>query len=219
MLRPEDVSSRDWFRRERLNVPRNGSPEETASSSRKVCGREEGFVRSIKNVYRIDLPPLRERKDDIPLLVQHFLNKFCTVTNRPVPQVSSEAMELLTNHDWPGNVRELEDAVERALAVGRGGEVKPADFSFQFQPLEGGTGKTLDDVERMLIERILRETERNLSKSLRIIRPLTTIRGKDRDPSQSRAGVRGSALLTARRAGLPAEASDREHEAPEMVVV
>jgi two-component system, NtrC family, response regulator HydG len=121
------------------------------------------------HVFCIDLPPLRERKDDIPLLVMHYLNKFCMVTNRPVPQVSTEAMDLLMNHDWPGNVRELENAVERALVVGRGGEVKPADFSFQFQPLEGGAGKTLDDVERVHIERILRETERNLSKSARIL--------------------------------------------------
>ena len=121
------------------------------------------------HVFCIDLPPLRERKEDVPLLVQHFLNKFCTVTNRPVPQVSSEAMDLLMKQDWPGNVRELENAVERALVVGRGPEIKPADFSFQFQQLESGTGKTLEDVERVHIERILRETEHNLSKSARIL--------------------------------------------------
>src|SRR6476660_8469881 len=101
------------------------------------------------HVFCIDLPPLRERKDDIPLLVQHFLNKFCMVTNRPAPQVSAEAMDLLVKQDWPGNVRELENAVERALVVGRAGEIKPADFSFQFQQLEGGAGKTLEDVERV----------------------------------------------------------------------
>src|SRR5579872_652354 len=121
------------------------------------------------HVFCIDLPPLRERKDDVPLLVQHFLNKFCMATNRPVPQISAEAMDLLMKHDWPGNVRELENAVERALVVGRGAEIKPADFSFQFQQIEGGGGKTLDDVERVHIERILRETEHNLSKSARIL--------------------------------------------------
>jgi two-component system, NtrC family, response regulator HydG len=121
------------------------------------------------HVFSIDLPPLRERKEDIPLLVAHFLNKFCMVTNRPVPQVSTEAMDLLMNHDWPGNVRELENAVERALVVGRGGEIKPADFSFRFQPLEGAAGKSLEDVERVHIERILRETDHNLSKSARIL--------------------------------------------------
>ena len=110
------------------------------------------------HVFCIDLPPLRDRREDIPLLVNHFLNKFCMATSRPVPQISREALELLMRHDWPGNVRELENAVERALVVGRGPEIRPADFSFQFQADEPRGGKTLDDVERAHIERILRET-------------------------------------------------------------
>ena len=101
------------------------------------------------HVFCIDLPPLRERRDDIPLLVNHFLNKFCMATSRPVPQISAEALEVLMRHDWPGNVRELENAVERALVVGRGTEIRPADFSFQFQPDEPQGGKTLEDVERV----------------------------------------------------------------------
>ena len=121
------------------------------------------------HVFCIDLPPLRDRKEDIPLLVAHFLNKFCMVTNRAVPQVSTQAMDLLMHHDWPGNVRELENAVERALVVGRGAEIQPENFSFQFQPMDTHAGKTLDDVERVHIERILRETQHNLSKSARIL--------------------------------------------------
>ena len=62
-------------------------------------------------------------------------------------------------HDWPGNVRELENAVERALVVGRGPEIRPADFSFQFQANGAASGQTLDDVERVHIERMLRETD------------------------------------------------------------
>jgi DNA-binding NtrC family response regulator len=85
------------------------------------------------HIFCIDLPPLRERREDIPLLVAHFLNKFCMMTSRPVPQISAEALQVLMNHEWPGNVRELENALERALVVCRGPEVKPADFSFQFQ--------------------------------------------------------------------------------------
>ena len=121
------------------------------------------------HVFCIDLPPLRERKEDVPLLVQHFLDKFCMATNRPVPQVSQQAMDLLMNHDWPGNVRELENAVERALVVSRAAEIKPADFSFQFQTLAAAGGRTLDDVERAYIVRILQETNRNLSRSARIL--------------------------------------------------
>ncbi len=120
------------------------------------------------HVFCIDLPPLRARREDIPLLVSYFLKKFCTATSRPVPQVSTDALELLMNHDWPGNVRELENAVERALVVGRGPEIKASDFSFQFQGAPAA-GRTLDDVERAHIERVLRETQHNLSRTARIL--------------------------------------------------
>ena len=121
------------------------------------------------HVFCIELPPLRDRREDIPLLVAHFLNKFCMMTSRSVPQISAEALQVLMNHEWPGNVRELENAVERALVVCRGPEIKPADFSFQFQTNGIPTGRTLEDVERVHIERILRETEHNLSRSARIL--------------------------------------------------
>jgi two-component system response regulator HydG len=78
-------------------------------------------------------------------------------------------MELLLRHDWPGNVRELENAVERALVVCRGAEIRAADFSFQFQEEALPAGRTLDDVERAHIERVLRETEGNLSRAARIL--------------------------------------------------
>src|SRR6266516_5824501 len=120
------------------------------------------------HVFCIDLPPLRERREDISMLVQHFLNEFCMATSRPVPQLSAEALEVLMRHDWPGNVRELENAVERALVVGRGPEIRPADFSLQFQN-EVKSGKTLDEIERAHIERILREAEHNLSRAARIL--------------------------------------------------
>src|SRR5512135_899121 len=100
------------------------------------------------HVFCIDLPPLRDRREDIPLLVNHFLNKFCLATSRQVPQLSTEALDLLLRHDWPGNVRELENAVERALVVGRGPEIRPQDFAFQFQSDAAPMGRTLEDVER-----------------------------------------------------------------------
>jgi DNA-binding NtrC family response regulator len=121
------------------------------------------------HVFCIDLPPLRERREDVPLLVNHFLNKFCMATSRPVPQLSPEALDVLLQHDWPGNVRELENAVERALVIGRASEIRPADFSFQFQPEPPRGGRTLEEVERVHIERVLRETEHNLSRAARIL--------------------------------------------------
>jgi DNA-binding NtrC family response regulator len=121
------------------------------------------------HVFGIDIPPLRARREDIPLLVQHFLNKFCMITSRAVPQISTEAMDLLLRHDWPGNVRELENAIERALVVGRGAEIRASDFAFPFQGDEPRTGRTLDDVERAHIERVVRETQHNMSRAARIL--------------------------------------------------
>ena len=121
------------------------------------------------HVFCIDLPPLRERREDIPLLVQHFLQKFCVATNRILPHVGSEAMDQLINYEWPGNVRELENAVERALVVSRGNEIKLSDFSFQLAAGAPENARTLDDVERAHIERILRETDHNLSRAARIL--------------------------------------------------
>jgi DNA-binding NtrC family response regulator len=121
------------------------------------------------HVFCIDLPSLRERKEDIPLLVNHFLNKYSMATSRPAPQIGGEALNLLMRHDWPGNVRELENAVERALVVSRGPEIRAADFSFQFEAEIPKGGQTLEDIGRAHIERVLRETQHNLSRAARIL--------------------------------------------------
>ena len=83
------------------------------------------------NVVSIELPALRQRKDDIPLLINHFLQKFSQSMNRPVPELAPEALALLLNYDWPGNVRELENAIERALVIRRGQKIEATDFPFQ----------------------------------------------------------------------------------------
>ena len=108
------------------------------------------------HVVTIKLPALRERREDIPLLVDHFLHKFCAAMNRlEVPPVEPEAMDLLVRYDWPGNVRELENAVERALVIGRGPEVKAPDFSFHLETTGAvRNGRTLDEVERAHVEHI-----------------------------------------------------------------
>jgi two-component system, NtrC family, response regulator HydG len=120
-------------------------------------------------VFAIDLPPLRERREDIPLLADHFLKKFATAMNKPLPTLAPQAVDLLLAHDWPGNVRELENAVERAMVIGRGPEIQPADFPFQLQPTEPAAGRTLDEIERGHIERVLQETAGNLSRAARIL--------------------------------------------------
>ena len=88
--------------------------------------REDLYYRV--NVIPISLPPLRHRREDIPLLTHHFLTKYSSQMGVETPSVSDDAMEILEDHDWPGNVRELENAIERALALGAGSPLQPTDL-------------------------------------------------------------------------------------------
>jgi DNA-binding NtrC family response regulator len=123
------------------------------------------------NVFAINIPPLRERKEDIPLLAAHFLEKFARQMNRPPQRLAPETLDLLMRYDWPGNVRELENAIERALLMRREGDLKPEDFPFQLHPAGPAvaTGQRLEDIEKAHIERVLAETRWNLSKAARIL--------------------------------------------------
>jgi transcriptional regulator with PAS, ATPase and Fis domain len=85
--------------------------------------RQDLFYRL--RVVPIELPSLRQRRDDVPLLVEHFVERFRQDTGRPVEQVGRAAMELLLDYPWPGNVRELENAIEYAFVKCRGGEIRP----------------------------------------------------------------------------------------------
>jgi DNA-binding NtrC family response regulator len=96
-----------------------------AASNRDLSGavaegvlREDLFYRL--NVIPIHLPPLRERRDDIPLLVNHFVQKLARETGKDVRGISAEALALLEQHRWPGNIRELQNAIERAIVLGTG---------------------------------------------------------------------------------------------------
>jgi len=121
------------------------------------------------HVFAIDIPPLRERREDIPLLAEHFLRKICAATNRAVPRLSGAAMDLLLAHDWPGNVRELENAIERALVLGRNGEIGPGHFSLGMRGEPSAAGRTLDEVERAHIQRVVEECGGNLSRAARVL--------------------------------------------------
>jgi two-component system response regulator AtoC len=77
------------------------------------------------SVVTVNLPPLRERREDIPLLAEHFLKKQCTKYQIPPVSISEEAFEVLAQHNWPGNVRELENVIEHLVVLGKGDVVKP----------------------------------------------------------------------------------------------
>ena len=94
---------------------------------------------------------------------------FSEAMNRSAPGVSAKALDVLLSYEWPGNVRELENAVERAMVISREPEIQPSDFPFQLQRPALSGGRSLEDVERTHIERVLNETEWNLSRSARIL--------------------------------------------------
>ena len=146
--------------------------------------REDLYYRL--NVFPLRLPPLRERRDDIPELALHFLKKYCSTMNRPVPRVHAEAMDLLLNYHWPGNVRELEHAVERLAILVEGDEIEPIHISAALyrtdSSLRSMIPKTSDqlkelkkkiressvqEIEKLFIEESLIRCNWNVSKAAR----------------------------------------------------
>lgn len=121
--------------------------------------REDLFYRL--SVVSILLPPLRERKEDIPLLAEHFLRKYTSQNRKEIFHISPEAMALLYEHDWPGNVRELEHVIERAVALTRNPVLLPEDLPPKLRKEAGaefpeGRPLTLRELERQHIQRVLK---------------------------------------------------------------
>ena len=131
--------------------------------------REDLYYRL--NVVTIELPPLRERREDIPLLAEHFLNKFALENQKEVTGFSAEAMEFLLSCDWPGNIRELENAIERAVILARGDSIKVDDLPRpSLSPAKSALqDRSLKEVERNHILRVLTETGGNCSEAARIM--------------------------------------------------
>ncbi len=126
------------------------------------------------NVFRIEIPPLRDRREDIPLLVTHFVRKFSREMNKRITRVAPRAMDQLQQYTWPGNVRELENAVERAMVVSQEPELREQDFTLGNRITTIGTAvqsdaKTLDDIERIHILRVLDECGGNQTRAAEIL--------------------------------------------------
>jgi formate hydrogenlyase transcriptional activator len=114
------------------------------------------------NVFPIHIPPLRERKDDIPLLVRYFVQRFARQTNRTIETISSESMESLTRYPWPGNIRELENVIERAVILSSGPILKVPleDLQSPVAPVQAnGKRETLEEIEREHILSVVKATK------------------------------------------------------------
>jgi len=129
------------------------------------------------NVVPVILPPLRERKEDIPLLGEYFLHKFAQKNRKTIHGFHPLTMACLMRYDWPGNIRELENTLERAVILSLGEQITPGDLPAQFHndspdkiaPLIPTPGTKLRDMERELISATLRETKGNKSKTAKIL--------------------------------------------------
>jgi DNA-binding NtrC family response regulator len=117
------------------------------------------------NVFHIELPPLRQRRDDIPLLVNHFVLKFSLQMNKKINRVSPQAMDLLQQQPWPGNIRELENAVERAMVVAQEPEIREQDFVFKSAVASSNGGKSLEEIEKAHILRVLQQCAWNQTRA------------------------------------------------------
>ena len=120
------------------------------------------------NIFQIALPPLRERKEDIPLLVEHFIRKCAVAMNKKMVRVAPKAMKLLQNYDWPGNVRELENAVERAMVVSQSAELGEEDFTLNLACPEAAV-LTCEDAQRAHILRIVAECRGNQTRAAQVL--------------------------------------------------
>ena len=131
--------------------------------------REDLYYRL--NVFSIVLPPLRERRTDIPLIAKYFLTKYAQSMNKNVTDFSPQALEMIGGYDWPGNIREVRNVVERAMVVAKGNQIQVEDLSFPFPSQSMSlVGESLEDVEKNHIEKILNLTKGNIAQAAEILK-------------------------------------------------
>jgi DNA-binding NtrC family response regulator len=130
--------------------------------------REDLFYRL--NVFSIIMPPLSQHKEDIPLLAEHFLHRFVQETNKTIDKISREAMDELMLYDWPGNVRELENAIERAVVVGKERQMLAENLPILcYGPFHAPQNNSLKEVEKNHIRQILTDNGWNIARSAKIL--------------------------------------------------
>ena len=165
-------------------VSRVGSNKETEIDIRLVCATNMPLYDMVKenrfrqdllyriNTIEIELPPLRDRLEDIPLLTDHFLNYYAKKYNKEVIKISEAAMVRLQKHNWPGNIREVQHSVERAVIMSNSQILQPEDFNFNSQQQNSSEAENLmldqyklEDVEKILIRKVLKIYNGNISQA------------------------------------------------------
>jgi len=159
---------------------RVGGNKEIASDFRVICATNRDLKSMVKsgnfredlyyrlNVVNITIPPLRERTEDIPLLVNHFIKKYCSSMSRDMISIDPAALKHLENFEFPGNVRELENMIERAIVIGNGKEIKLRDLPMGKEALNSSV-ESLDELEKRHIEMILNKYAWNVSRSAKAL--------------------------------------------------
>jgi DNA-binding NtrC family response regulator len=159
---------------------RVGGNKEITSDFRVICATNRDLKEMVKNgkfredlyyrlnVVNIRIPPLRERIEDIPLLVQHFIAKYCTSMSRDMISIEPAAMKHLEMFDYPGNVRELENMIERAIVVGNGTVIRLRDLPMGKEVISNSI-ESLNDLEKKHIAKILDKYGWNITKSAKAL--------------------------------------------------
>jgi two-component system response regulator HydG len=172
--------------------PRKVDARILASTNKDLAGlvkkgffREDLFFRV--HVITIDLPPLRERGEDLLLLIHHFTARFAEELGKPVPQFSDQALQVLRNYHWPGNVRELENVIQRLIVMTDGGLIEVPDLPslMRFSALqEVGFHRTLAEVEEEYIRNVLASVNGNKTRAAKVL-------GIDRKTLREKLKLRG----------------------------
>ena len=160
---------------------RVGGNKETKSDFRFICATNRDLKTMVDNgafredlhyrlnVFNISVPPLRERAEDIPLLTEYFIKKYCQTMNRPVMSIEPAALNRLAEFSFPGNIRELENMIERAIVVGNGKKICLKDL-----PIEKAetmpSFESLDELEKHHVFQILNKYNWNISASAKALK-------------------------------------------------
>ena len=160
---------------------RVGGNKEITSDFRVICATNKNLKQMVNdglfredlyyrlNVVNIRIPALRERVEDIPLLVDHFIKKYCTSMSRNIMTIDKSALKRLEQYNFPGNVRELENMIERAIVVGNEKEIRLKDLPFD-KGMATSSFQSLEDLEKQYILQVLNKHDWNISQSAKVIK-------------------------------------------------